>query len=188
MPINPRSGVLQLLQSSPRSVAPQRAANARAHWAARRCPQHYPNTLGHLVPQRQHPKVTYRPVASCCNGSLSGQISRSGEARGSADVGGAPLSMFDGSIDSPRATRADYGSGLISRLPLLSASASKCEKAPSLVKLIEPASNQTVEIGALSLAFSLFGREVLAAMRWHRPPTQRRNRPSELRHAHRIGA
>jgi hypothetical protein len=53
------------------------------------------------------------------NGSLSGQFSRSGEARGSADVGGSPLSMFDGSIDSPRATRADCRSGLISRLPLL---------------------------------------------------------------------
>ena len=68
------------------------------------------------------------------NGSLSGQISRSGEARGSADVGGSPLSMFDGSIDSPRATRADCRSGLISRLPLLSASASKCEISRSLVK------------------------------------------------------
>ena len=68
------------------------------------------------------------------NGSLSGQISRFGEARGSADVGGSPLSMFDGSIDSPRATRADCRSGLISRLSLLSASASKCEISRSLVK------------------------------------------------------
>jgi len=59
------------------------------------------------------------------NGSLSGQISRSGETRASADVGGSPLSMSGGSIDSPRATRADCRSGLISRLPLLSASASR---------------------------------------------------------------
>ena len=88
------------------------------------------------------------------NGSLSGQFSRSGEARGSADVGGSPLSMFDGSIDSPRATRADCRSGLISRLPLLFASASKCEISRSLVKLIEPASNQTVEIDLARLRFT----------------------------------
>ena len=38
------------------------------------------------------------------------------------------------SIDSPQATRADCRSGLISRLPLLSASASKCDISRSLVK------------------------------------------------------
>ena len=38
--VNPSRGVVPLWNSPSRSVAPQRAANARAHWAARRCPQH----------------------------------------------------------------------------------------------------------------------------------------------------